>query len=203
MKIKRLLDIFIALMLLVLLLPVFIVVALAVWASMGRPIIFAQERPGKDEKLFRLFKFKTMKEVFDKNGQPLPDNLRLTQTGRILRSTSLDELPEIWNVLIGDMSFVGPRPLLPRYLPFYKEEERIRHQVRPGITGLSQVNGRNFLCWDKRLAMDAEYVKNWSLTNDFKILWKTFWAVIKRQDVSTDATESMLDLDLERKKSCK
>ena len=148
----------------------------------GNPF-FTQERPGKDEKIFKLIKFRTMTCEKDENGNLLPDDDRLTRYGKILRSTSLDELPEFLNILKGDMSFVGPRPLLVEYLPYYTEEERCRHDVRPGLTGLAQVNGRNNIDWDTKLAFDVKYVSNISLTNDIKIILLTVKKVFMRSDV--------------------
>ena len=149
----------------------------------GNPF-FTQDRPGKDEKIFKLIKFRTMTCETDENGQLLPDDVRLTKYGKLLRSTSLDELPEFFNILKGDMSFVGPRPLLVEYLPYYTEEERCRHNVRPGLTGLAQVNGRNNIgSWEERFAYDIEYVNKLSLINDIKILFKTVMKVVKRSDI--------------------
>ena len=165
----------------------------------GNPF-FVQERPGKDEKIFKLIKFRTMTCEKDKNGKLLPDDMRLTRYGRILRSTSLDELPELLNILKGDMSIVGPRPLLVRYLPYYTEEERHRHDVRPGLTGLAQVNGRNFLDWDKRFAMDLQYVQAISLKNDLMIIFQTIMKVVKREDIAVGKELVMSSLDVERKR---
>lgn len=184
---KRFLDILISGMALILLSPVFLTVAILVRVKLGSPVIFHQKRPGKDEKIFTLCKFRTMTDGKDEKGNLLPDEVRLTSFGKLLRATSLDELPELWNILKGDMSLVGPRPLLVEYLPYYREEEKLRHSVRPGLTGYAQVNGRNFLGWDHRLEKDVFYVKNLSFLLDLKILIKTVMVVMKREDVSVDS----------------
>lgn len=184
---KRFLDILISGMALILLSPVFLTVAILVRVKLGSPIIFHQKRPGKDEKIFTLCKFRTMTDGKDEKGNLLPDEVRLTSFGKLLRATSLDELPELWNILKGDMSLVGPRPLLVEYLPYYRREEKLRHSVRPGLTGYAQVNGRNFLGWDHRLEKDVFYVKNLSFLLDLKILIKTVMVVVKKEDVSVDS----------------
>ena len=184
---KRFLDILISGMALILLSPVFLTVAVLVRVKLGSPIIFHQKRPGKDEKIFTLCKFRTMTDGKDEKGNLLPDEVRLTSFGKLLRATSLDELPELWNILKGDMSLVGPRPLLVEYLPYYRREEKLRHSVRPGLTGYAQVNGRNFLGWDHRLEKDVFYVKNLSFLLDLKILIKTVMVVVKKEDVSVDS----------------
>ncbi len=184
---KRFLDILISGMALILLSPVFLTVAILVRVKLGSPIIFHQKRPGKDEKIFTLCKFRTMTDAKDEKGNLLPDEVRLTSFGKLLRATSLDELPELWNILKGDMSLVGPRPLLVEYLPYYRREEKLRHSVRPGLTGYAQVNGRNFLGWDHRLEKDVFYVKNLSFLLDLKILIKTVMVVVKKEDVSVDS----------------
>jgi len=166
--IKRLLDIVISGVALLVLSPVYLVLAFLIRVKLGSPVIFHQERPGKDEKIFTLCKFRTMTDERDENGNLLPDNVRLTKFGKLLRSASLDELPELWNIFIGDMSLIGPRPLLVSYLPYYTEEEKLRHTVRPGLTGLAQVSGRNFLDWDNRLKKDVEYVKKSIVFNGFE-----------------------------------
>ena len=158
---------------LIVLSPILLVLCILVRVKLGSPIFFKQERPGKDEKIFTLCKFRTMTDKRDENGELLPDAVRLTKFGKLLRSTSLDELPELFNILKGDMSIVGPRPLLVSYLPYYSEREKLRHSVRPGLTGLAQVSGRNFIDWDRRLAKDVEYVENLSFTMDMKVLWMT------------------------------
>lgn len=184
---KRFLDILISGMALILLSPVFLTVAVLVRVKLGSPIIFHQKRPGKDEKIFTLCKFRTMTDGKDEKGNLLPDEVRLTSFGKLLRATSLDELPELWNILKGDMSLVGPRPLLVEYLPYYRREEKLRHSVRPGLTGYAQVNGRNFLGWDHRLEKDVFYVKNLSFVLDLKIIIKTVMVVVKKEDVSVDS----------------
>ena len=180
---KRVLDFLIALCAIICLSPVFVVLIILGAIKMKGNPFFTQDRPGKDEKVFKLIKFRTMTCEKDENGNLLPDDDRLTRYGKLLRSTSLDELPEFFNILKGDMSFVGPRPLLVEYLPYYTDEERCRHNVRPGLTGLAQVNGRNNIDWDTKLAYDVEYVSNISLMNDIKIIVMTVKKVIMRSDV--------------------
>ena len=197
---KRCLDILLSVLALVLLSPVMLLTAILVRAKLGTPILFVQERPGKYEQIFKLLKFRTMTEKRDGNGELLPDEERLTKFGRFLRTTSLDELPELFNIVKGDMSIVGPRPLLVSYLPFYKKEERIRHSVRPGLTGLAQINGRNNLSWDDRLALDIRYVKTISFANDLKIIYMTIRKVLNRSDIASGNQMIMQDLDMERKK---
>ncbi len=187
--IKRPLDCVTAALLLLVLSPVMGTVALLTRIKLGAPVIFHQERPGKDERIFKLCKFRTMTDARDKQGRLLSDSERLTPFGRKLRETSLDELPELWNVLRGDMAIVGPRPLLVQYLPAYTERERHRHDVRPGITGLAQVNGRNFLPWDQRLALDVDYVERITFLGDMKILLATFWKVSRQEDVASSTEE--------------
>lgn len=181
--VKRLLDLVLSAVALLLLSPVILVVAILVRCNLGAPVIFCQERPGKDEEIFKLYKFRSMTDACDAYGQLLPDELRLTRFGRFLRSTSLDELPELWNIFKGDMSIVGPRPLLVEYLPYYTEEERHRHDVSPGLTGLAQVNGRNNLSWEEKFAYDLEYVENVSFAMDIRIVVLTFSKVVGRNDV--------------------
>ena len=189
--IKRLLDIVLALCILVALSPLYLVVALVVYFRLGSPVLFRQERPGLHEKVFAMYKFRSMTDARDEQGNLLPDIVRLTPLGKFLRKTSLDELPEIFNVLRGDMSFIGPRPLLKEYLPYYTEEERLRHSVRPGITGLAQVNGRNLLNWDKRLALDVEYAKNLSFAMDVLVFFKTFAVVFGHtEEVAEDTAQA-------------
>lgn len=193
--IKRLFDIIVSLTLIILLAPLILFIALLIWVTMGRPILFRQRRVGYKGQVFTIYKFRTMTEERDENGNLLPDEQRLTRFGRFLRETSLDELPELFNVLKGDMSLVGPRPLLVEYLPYYTPEERKRHNMRPGITGWAQVNGRNAITWDQKLALDVWYVDNWSLWLDFKIILMTIIKVIKREGISTNgyATAPRLD----------
>jgi len=193
--IKRLFDIIVSLTLIILLAPLILFIALLIWFTMGRPTLFRQRRVGYKGQVFTIYKFRTMTEERDENGNLLPDEQRLTRFGRFLRETSLDELPELFNVLKGDMSLVGPRPLLVEYLPYYTPEERKRHNMRPGITGWAQVNGRNAITWDQKLALDVWYVDNWSLWLDFKIILMTIIKVIKREGISTNgyATAPRLD----------
>ena len=198
--IKRLLDIILSGVALIILSPVLLIVAILVRTKLGSPVIFYQERPGKDEKIFTLCKFRTMTDGKDENGNMLPDEVRLTKFGKLLRSTSLDELPELWNILKGDMSIVGPRPLLVRYLPYYTEEERKRHSVRPGLTGYAQINGRNALNWEDRFAYDLEYVEKCSLALDIKILFETVGKVFKRSGTLSGAAQTVEDFDKYRSK---
>lgn len=184
--IKRILDILISLTFIVLFSWLYLILVILVRIKLGSPVLFCQERPGYNEKIFTLYKFRTMTDKRDENGMLLPDGERLTRFGCMLRSTSLDELPEMFNILKGDMSLIGPRPLLVEYLPYYTEEERLRHSVRPGLTGLAQVSGRNYLAWDKRLAKDVEYVNHISFIMDIRIIIKTIMVVFKKEDVSVD-----------------
>jgi len=180
---------------LIVLSPLLLVVA--VWlhfANKGSGVIFAQERPGKDEKIFRLYKFKSMNDARDENGELLPDEKRITSAGRFVRATSIDELPQFFNVLRGDMSLIGPRPLLIRYLPYYRPRERLRHTVRPGMTGWAQVNGRNNVSWDKKLSLDADYVENLSFFLDMKIAFLTIKKVLARNDIQVVPHGDFLDL---------
>lgn len=192
--IKRLFDIVLSGAALLILSPVFLIVAVLVRMRLGSPVIFHQERPGYGERIFTLCKFRTMTDEKDENGELLPDYQRLTAFGSFLRRTSLDELPELWNIFKGDMSIIGPRPLLVGYLPYYTERERLRHTVRPGLTGLAQVSGRNFIAWDDRLAKDVEYVEHLTFLTDLNILWKTVMVVLKKEDVAveTDSVEGYL-----------
>lgn len=189
--IKRLLDILISLCALIVLSPILLVVAVLVRIKLGSPVIFHQERPGYHEKIFRLCKFRSMTDERGENGELLPDEVRLTKFGKALRATSLDELPELWNILKGDMSLIGPRPLLVEYLPYYTEKERIRHSVRPGLTGLAQVSGRNYIAWDNRLAKDVEYVEHLSFAMDMKIIWLTIKTVIGDRDEVAENTNAV------------
>lgn len=189
---KRLLDITVAGTLLLVLSPLLLGVAILLRLTLGKPVFFTQKRIGRGEKPFQIVKFRTMK-----HGDG-PDAERLTPLGQALRATSIDELPELWNILIGDMSLVGPRPLLPEYLPFYREREKLRHRMRPGITGLAQVSGRNAIGWDARLALDAEYVEQFSFITDLKILWRTVAVVLQREGISAEGHATMQRLDAER-----
>ena len=181
--VKRVLDFVLSLIAIIVLSPVYLIVAILVRTKLGSPIIFTQERPGKGEKIFKMYKFRSMTDGRDKNGKILPDDVRLTKFGKLLRSTSLDELPELFNILKGDMSIVGPRPLMARYLPYYKERERKRHTVRPGLTGYAQVKGRNSLTWDERFEYDVEYVEKVSLILDVCIIFDTVKIVLKREGI--------------------
>jgi len=196
--IKRCIDVLLSGIAIIVLSPVMLITALLVGIKLGRPVIFRQERPGKDEKIFSLYKFRTMTDERDNEGKLLPDEIRLTNFGRTLRKTSLDELPELVNIVKGDMSIVGPRPLLVRYLPFYTERERIRHSVRPGLTGLAQVNGRNNVDWDERLGNDIKYVEDVSLVEDIKIIIKTIGKVLRGSDIASGEQMVIQDLDVER-----
>ena len=200
---KPLLDKLIAVSILVLTAPLFLIVfILLTFANNGKPF-FSQQRPGKHRKIFRIWKFRTMNDKKDIDGRLLPDAKRLTPIGKFIRKTSLDELPQLWNVVKGDMSLIGPRPLLTRYLPYFTEEENQRFLVKPGITGLAQVKGRNILEWDKRLAYDIYYVKHLSLKHDINIAWKTFLNIMQSKNIVVDPQSIMLYLDEERKNSIK
>ncbi len=188
---KRLLDIILSSIGIIVLLPIYIIVAILVRIKLGSPIIFKQSRPGKNEKIFEMFKFRTMTDARDENGELLDDSKRLTKFGRTLRSTSLDELPELFNILKGDMSIVGPRPLLVRYLPLYSETQRHRHDVRPGLVGLAQVSGRNAISWNQKFELDVKYVNECSLLLDMKIIFKAAFVVFKRDGVSSSTSETM------------
>lgn len=193
---KRFFDILLSACALLVLSPVLAVLALLVRSRLGAPVIFAQERPGLHEKPFRLYKFRSMTDARDESGALLPDDKRLPPFGRKLRATSLDELPELWNILRGDMSLVGPRPLLMRDLPYMTAEQRTRHNVRPGLTGLAQVSGRNALNWDEKLALDAEYVKNYGFIHDCGIMLKTAAKVFRHENVEGADEHSASEMDL-------
>lgn len=196
---KRLLDIIISVTALIILSPVLVLLAMLIRVNLGSPVIFTQERPGRNEKIFRLYKFRSMSNERDEKGELLPDEVRLTRFGKLLRSTSLDELPELFNILKGDMSLIGPRPLLVRYLPWYTKEERHRHDVRPGLTGLAQVNGRNALGWEQRFAFDLEYVNHLSFLMDVKIIGMTVGKVLKRSGTLSGADQTVADFDAYRR----
>ena len=191
MMLKSIFDKSLALFLIIIFLPIYIIVSLLIWCKMGSPILFRQKRPGKDEKIFGIYKFRTMTNETDEDGNLLPDEERLRGIGRFIRSTSLDELPQLFNVLKGEMSFVGPRPLLIEYLPLYNNEQKRRHDVKPGITGWAQVNGRNAISWEQKFEYDVWYVDNQSFLLDIKILWLTFLKVIKRSDISSNSSVTM------------
>ena len=189
--IKRVLDILGAAIGLIVFSPILIVISLMIRREMGSPVLFRQTRPGRHGKPFQMIKFRTMRDAIDADGRPLPDAERLTKLGRFLRASSIDELPELWNVLKGDMSLVGPRPLLMEYLPLYSSEQARRHEVRPGVSGWAQVNGRNAISWDEKFALDVWYVDNRSLWLDLKIIWLTIRKVIKRDDISAPGEATM------------
>ena len=188
---KRLLDIIIASIALILLSPLYAFVAYKVKKNLGSPVLFRQVRPGLHGKPFEMIKFRTMKDAMDEQGTPLPDSERLTPFGQMLRSTSLDEMPELWNVIKGDMSIVGPRPLLTEYLPLYNTEQAKRHNVRPGMTGHAQVNGRNAIGWEEKFKLDTWYVENQSTLLDFKIMFKTVHKVLAKDDISAEGEATM------------
>ena len=188
---KRPMDFLLSLFALIILSPVLIVVAILVRVKLGSPVIFNQPRPGKNEKIFKLYKFRTMTNQKDSNGQLLPDSVRLTKFGKFLRSTSLDELPSLLNILKGDLSIVGPRPLLVQYLPLYNEEQKRRHEVRPGLTGLAQVNGRNAISWEQKFEFDVKYVDNITLLNDIKVVLLTVKKVFIREGISSNNSSTM------------
>ncbi len=196
---KRPLDILCALAALVVFGWLYIIVALLVRIKLGSPVLFTQDRPGKDEKIFKLYKFRTMTDQRDEKGELLPDEIRLTDFGRFLRSTSLDEMPEAFNLIKGELSVCGPRPLLTSYLPYYTEEERVRHTVRPGLTGLAQINGRNALAWEERFKYDIYYANNVSFILDFKIILKTVLKVIKRENIASSTGHYESNFAEERK----
>ncbi len=188
---KRPMDFFLSLTALIILSPVLVIIGLLVRIKLGSPVIFKQERPGLNEKIFTMYKFRTMTDEKDENGKLLPNKKRLTKFGKLLRATSLDELPELFNVLKGDMSLIGPRPLLTEYLPLYNEHQKHRHDVRPGISGLAQINGRNAITWEEKFDYDVEYVKNISLKLDCTIIFQTFLKVIKREGINSSEFVTM------------
>lgn len=189
--IKRILDFVLSLIAIIVLSPILLIVGILVRIKLGSPVIFKQKRPGKDEKIFTLYKFRTMTDKKDENGKELPDSERLTKFGKVLRSTSLDELPELFNILKGDMAIVGPRPLLVEYLDLYNEEQKHRHDVRPGLTGLAQVNGRNSISWEEKFEEDIEYINKITFIEDLKIVFKTVGKVFKREGISQEENETM------------
>lgn len=191
MLIKRILDFIISLVALIILSPLMLIIYVLVRINLGSPAFFVQERVGKDNKVFKMLKFRTMKDSRDKNGNLLSDNERVTRFGSLLRSFSLDELPELINVIKGDMSLVGPRALLVEYLKFYNDEQIRRHEVLPGLTGWAQINGRNSITWNEKFKLDVWYVDNWSLWLDIKIFFLTFWKVIKREGINQSETVTM------------
>lgn len=188
---KRPIDIFCAFAAIIVFCWLYILVAILVRIKLGSPVIFCQERPGKDEKIFKLYKFRTMTDARDANGELLPDDVRLTRFGRLLRSTSLDELPEAFNILKGDMSVIGPRPLLVEYLPRYNEEQHRRHEVRPGLSGYAQVHGRNAISWEEKFEMDVQYVNHITFWGDLKIVFETVLKAVRRDGISSGASMTM------------
>lgn len=188
---KRFFDIVLSACALVVLSPVLLIVAILVRVKLGSPVIFCQMRPGKDEKIFKMYKFRSMTDERDENGELLPDEVRLTKFGKMLRSTSLDELPELWNILKGDMSIVGPRPLLVQYLPLYNAEQQHRHDVRPGLTGLAQVSGRNSISWEERFAYDVAYTREITFWLDLKIIVQTVGKVFHRSGIHAENAATM------------
>ncbi len=197
--IKRLLDIIISLAIIIVFSWLYLILILLIRFKLGTPVFFTQQRPGYKGKIFKIYKFRTMTDEVDEHGNLLPDEQRLNAFGKFIRSTSLDELPEFFNILIGDMSFVGPRPLLVRYLPYYTEEEMHRHDVRPGLTGLAQVNGRNALNWEERFKFDLEYVNDCSFIMDIKIIFMTVGKVLNHSGVQSGADQTVADFDVYRK----
>ncbi|MBF1172010.1 MAG: sugar transferase [[Eubacterium] sulci] len=191
--IKRFTDFLIAALSIIIFSPLLIILAILVRVKLGGPVIFKQERPGLNGKVFKLYKFRTMTDAKDENGNLLDDEYRLTSFGKKLRSTSLDELPELYNILKGDMSIVGPRPLLVKYLPLYNDEQKRRHDVRPGLTGLAQVSGRNAITWTEKFNKDIEYVDNVSLGLDISIFFKTIYCVLKKEGINSDSAATMED----------
>lgn len=189
--IKRIIDLILSFIAIIVLSPVLLIVAILVRTKLGSPVIFKQKRPGMNEKIFTLYKFRTMTDETDEQGNLLPDEVRLTKFGKLLRSTSLDELPELFNILKGDMAIVGPRPLLVRYLPRYNEHQKKRHNVRPGFTGYAQVNGRNSISWEEKFDFDVYYVEHVSFLLDVKIIFKTIKVVFAREGISSDTSATM------------
>jgi len=188
---KSLFDKIIAFVMILLLLPIYIIIAFLIQVKMGKPILFRQKRPGLNEKIFEINKFRTMTNEKNSKGNLLPDEKRLIGIGKFIRSTSLDEIPQLFNVLKGEMSFVGPRPLLIEYLPLYNAKQKKRHLVKPGITGWAQINGRNAISWEEKFKYDVWYVEHQSFALDMKILWMTFLKVMKRSDISSDTSATM------------
>ncbi|WP_202978657.1 sugar transferase [Helicobacter sp. MIT 05-5294] len=188
---KPLLDFSLAFLLVILFSPILFFTALLIRTKLGSPVLFTQERPGKEGKIFKIYKFRTMNDKRDKKGELLPDEQRLEGFGKLIRKSSLDELPQLFNILKGEMSFVGPRPLLVEYLPLYSKEQARRHEVKPGITGWAQVNGRNAISWEEKFALDVWYVNHIGFWLDCKILWKTFYKVLKRKDIHSKTSPTM------------
>lgn len=195
MIIKRIFDLLFSIIVLLLLSPVILIIAILVKLNLGSPILFTQERIGKDNKKFKMYKFRTMKDAIGKDGKQLPDSERLTKFGKILRSTSLDELPELINIVKGEMSLIGPRPLLVEYLPLYNDEQIKRHNMLPGLTGWAQINGRNAISWTEKFKLDVWYVENWSLGLDVKIFFLTVYKVFKREGISGEGQATVAYFD--------
>jgi undecaprenyl phosphate N,N'-diacetylbacillosamine 1-phosphate transferase len=189
--IKRPMDFILSLIAIIVLAPVLLIIAVLVRVRLGSPVLFKQKRPGLNEKIFTLYKFRTMTDEKDENGELLPDDIRLTRFGKLLRSTSLDELPELFNILKGDMSVVGPRPLLIEYLPLYNNQQKRRHEVRPGLSGHAQVNGRNAISWEDKFELDVEYVDNVSFIGDWKIIFLTLKKAFMREDINSETAATM------------
>ncbi|SHJ79074.1 Sugar transferase involved in LPS biosynthesis (colanic, teichoic acid) [Dethiosulfatibacter aminovorans DSM 17477] len=200
---KRPMDFILSLIAIIVLSPVMLIVAVLVRTKLGSPVIFKQKRPGLNEKIFTMYKFRTMTDERDENGELLPDSMRLTKFGRLLRSTSLDELPELFNIMKGNMSIVGPRPLAIQYLPYYNDMEKHRHNVRPGLTGMAQINGRNTSMWEKRFELDLNYIEAITFIGDIKIIIKTFLKVLRREDVTVRGTSVIEDFHTYRMKQIK
>ncbi len=189
--IKRPQDFVLSIVALILLSPILLLIAILVRTKLGTPILFAQYRPGQNEKIFKMYKFRTMTDDIDESGELLPDSVRLTKFGKILRSTSLDELPELWNIVRGDMSIVGPRPLLIQYLELYNEHQKRRHEVKPGLSGYAQINGRNAISWEEKFDLDVKYVENVSFIKDWGIILKTIKKVFIKEGISSDTSVTM------------
>lgn len=197
---KRPIDIACALLVIFIFSWLYLIVAILVKVNLGSPVLFRQKRPGKDGKIFKMYKFRSMSNAKNQDGELLPDTERLTKFGRFLRSTSLDELPEAFNILLGEMSIIGPRPLAVQYLPYYTEEEQHRHDVRPGLSGLAQINGRNAASWEEKFAYDVEYVNKITFLGDVKIILLTVKTVLKRESIGTRGVDAPMDFDTYRKK---
>ncbi len=190
-NIKNFLDRILAFILVIILSPIYLIIGLIIFINMGQPIIFSQRRPGYKNKIFKIYKFRTMRITYNSEGYLLPDSERITKIGNFLRSNSLDELPQLFNIVIGNMSFIGPRPLLEEYLPLYNKEQSTRHNVKPGLTCLSQINGRNSINWEKKFYFDILYVNNYSFLMDLKILLITFWKVLKKEGINSSKSNPM------------
>lgn len=189
--IKRPQDLILSLVALIFLSPLLVIVAMLVRTKLGSPVLFTQARPGLNEKIFKMYKFRTMNDEMDENGELLPDLVRLTKFGKMLRATSLDELPELWNIVRGDMAIVGPRPLLVQYLDYYNDDQKRRHEVRPGLSGHAQVSGRNAISWEDKFSLDVVYVDNVSFIGDWKIIFKTIKKVVVKEGISSDTSVTM------------